>query len=45
MMALAVVGVVHCFANGRVTEAVVGVNVAIILFFILRIDKRQRDEY
>ena len=44
-MALAVVGAIHCFANGRTTDGVVGVNVAIILWFILRIEKKQRDEY
>ena len=45
LMALAVVGVIHCFAHGRTTEAVAGVNVAIILFLVLRIEKKQRDEY
>ena len=45
MMALSVVGAVYCAANGLHTDTVVGVNVAIILFFILRIDKKQRDEY
>ena len=45
LMALTVVGVVHCFAHGRTTEAVVGVNTAIILWFVLRIEKKQRDEY
>ena len=45
LMVLAVAGAIHCIANYRHTEAVVGVNVAIILFLILRIDKKQRDEY
>lgn len=44
-MVLAVAGVVFCLANGRHTEAVVGVNTAIMLWFVLRMEKRERDEY
>ena len=44
-MALTVFGAVYCAVNGRHTEAVVAVNVAVLLWFVLRIEKRERDEY